>query len=152
MQSVKQPQNLSGERPAPLQSAASPHDAAATSRSVLIVEDDFIIGLFLESILSSRGYGLAGLASRGDEAIRLARELEPDLILMDIGLAGPLDGLDAGIEIRAHSEVQIVLMTGNLVLTRQDPRLARLRPAAILIKPFDEERLLAELEALFPKA
>ncbi len=78
---------------------------------VLVVEDERTSALLVQRDLRKLGYGIAAIAMTGEEAIRLAREKRPDLVLMDIGLEGELDGIDAAIRICAERTVPIVFIT-----------------------------------------
>lgn len=62
------------------------------TRRVLVVEDEFFVALDLESILLEAGKEVVGIAAEADEAVVLARRERPDLVLMDIRLAGGSDG------------------------------------------------------------
>jgi CheY-like chemotaxis protein len=66
---------------------------------VLIVEDNKIEAFYLIKIIEARGYDLAGVAKTGEEAVRMSREKHPDAIIMDIRLAGEMDGIRAAEEI-----------------------------------------------------
>jgi CheY-like chemotaxis protein len=63
--------------------------------NILIVEDESIIALEMQSHLEDLGYGVAGIASSGEGAIKKIKENQVDLILMDIHLKGDLDGIEA---------------------------------------------------------
>ena len=78
---------------------------------VLIVEDESIVQLDLQSRLKRLGHSVVGIASRGEEAIAKALELKPDLVLMDIRLEGHMDGIEAARRIRAEQGTPIVYVT-----------------------------------------
>ena len=63
---------------------------------ILIVEDEAIIAQDIRGTLTKLGYEVVGATDEGQEAIRLAAELKPDLVLMDVRLKGPINGLEAG--------------------------------------------------------
>ena len=67
---------------------------------ILIVEDERIVATDLSKRLKAMGYEPVGRAASGEQAIALAGELKPDLVLMDIRLEGELDGIAAAREIR----------------------------------------------------
>jgi signal transduction histidine kinase len=103
--------------------------------SVLIVEDEFIVASDIEQSLRRIGYRVVGTAGSGPEAIELARELRPDLILMDIQLRGSMDGIEAARQIRSEIGVPVVFLTAYA----DDHTLARARevaPYGYLLKPF----------------
>ena len=111
---------------------------------VLIAEDEAIIRLDLRETLEEEGYEVIAETGRGDEALELARELRPDLAVLDIGMPG-LDGLAA-----AHAMVEEQLC-GVLILTAFSQRelISQARDAgalAYLVKPFQKSDLVPALE------
>src|SRR6476659_5933359 len=84
---------------------------AAAPTSVLTVEDDPIIRADLRLVLESAGFDVCPDACDGVEAVELAREHEPDVILLDLGLPR-LGGVEATRRILAHRDVPIVALTG----------------------------------------
>lgn len=77
--------------------------------NVLIVEDEFIIGIDLRNILSGLGYRVLGFACSAEQAVELSRKLEPDIVLMDIALQDRFDGIYACKRIREFdSKVRII--------------------------------------------
>jgi CheY-like chemotaxis protein len=78
---------------------------------ILIVEDEAIVQLDLQRRLEQMGHTVVGTASRGEEAVAMASELEPDLILMDVRLEGPMDGIEAARRIRATQGTAVVYVT-----------------------------------------
>jgi CheY-like chemotaxis protein len=63
--------------------------------SILLVEDEGLIARDLEDTLTRLGYRVSGIASEGTEAIEMARELHPQLVVMDVSLRGDVDGIEA---------------------------------------------------------
>lgn len=82
-------------------------------RKVMIVEDDLILNLLYESYLERMGFETEGELVYGKTAIETAKNLKPDLIIMDISLEGEIDGIDAMLEIRKFSDVPVIYITGN---------------------------------------
>ncbi len=82
-------------------------------KRVLIVEDDMIISLVIENMVKELGHDVVGKATSGDEAIRLASEQSPDLVLMDIRLKGEMDGIEAVTEIKQKIATKVIYLTGN---------------------------------------
>src|SRR5579862_9135544 len=72
---------------------------------ILIVDDEILIARELEARLCAFGYGTAGVAPSGEDAIRLASEAHPDVVLMDIVLKGGMDGIAAAGEIRKRFDI-----------------------------------------------
>ena len=73
---------------------------SASRGRVLIVEDEYFVALDAEDALSSAGFMVVGISATAEEAIEKAAAEAPDIVLMDIRLAGPRDGIDAAAEIR----------------------------------------------------
>lgn len=107
---------------------------------ILIVEDETIVARDIRGQLTELGYDPVGHATRGDEAIRMADELRPDLVLMDIQLAGVMDGIAAAQAIRTQFALPVVFLTAfsaDYILER-----AKLtEPFGYLLKPFSEREL-----------
>ena len=80
---------------------------------ILVVEDEFLTALNIKEDLILSGYEVPALASSGEEAVRLAVELQPDLILMDILLDGPMNGIGAATAIRKTSPIPIIYLTAH---------------------------------------
>jgi len=81
--------------------------------SILIVEDDFFQAVILDKILTSLQYTVIAKANTGEKAIKLAIELKPDLIFMDISLDGEMDGITAAIKIQEKMPIPLIYNTGN---------------------------------------
>src|SRR5690349_3623047 len=79
--------------------------AGAEPLSILLVEDEGLIAHDLEETLTRLGYHVSGIASEGIEAIAMARELHPQLVVMDVSLRGEIDGIDAACEIQKDTPV-----------------------------------------------
>lgn len=86
---------------------------STAGKRILIVEDDMLLALVEERLIQKLGYEVAGKTGSGEEAVQLAGELRPDLILMDIVLKGDMDGIEAMSEIRKHSDVPVIYLSGN---------------------------------------
>jgi PAS domain S-box-containing protein len=114
-------------------------------KSILIVEDEKISALDLKETLESLGYGIAGIASTGENAIEIVDMRVPDLILMDIHLAGQLSGIEAAEKILATHSVPIIYLTAYA-----DPELVerakKTRPYGYIIKPYEERGIQTEIE------
>lgn len=79
---------------------------------VLIVEDEVIVALSMQMELEALGYKILGMASNAKDAVLQALEKKPDIILMDIHLAGRSSGIEAALEIRKTELIPIVFLTG----------------------------------------
>ena len=79
--------------------------------TVLIVEDEGIVAENLASKLKNLGYEVAGIATRGEEAVAMADRLRPNLVLMDILLEGSMDGIEAAEVIHRQYDVPVIYLT-----------------------------------------
>ena len=122
-----------------------------TRPRILVVEDEAVVALDIRVQLSGHGYEPVGRAISGEQAITLAGTLRPDLVLMDIRLAGSMDGIEAAGVIRARFSIPVVFLTAHA----EDETLERARrvePAGYVIKPFTERELRAVMEMALSKA
>ncbi|HEX9994412.1 MAG TPA: response regulator [Acidimicrobiales bacterium] len=111
---------------------------------VVIAEDEAIIRLDLKETLEEEGYEVVGETGRGDEAVALVKELEPDLAILDIKMPG-LDGLSAAREISAEQRAAVLILTAF----SQRDLIERARDAgalAYLVKPFQRSELIPAVE------
>jgi two-component system sensor histidine kinase/response regulator len=112
---------------------------------ILIVEDEIIVARDTENMLMYFGYEVVGIAGSGEEAISLAGELSPDLILMDIRIGGNIDGIEAAGRIRELQEIPVIFVTAHAdEKSLQRAKLAG--PIGYLLKPFEEKDLRMTLE------
>jgi len=110
--------------------------------SVLTVEDDPIVRADLRLILEDAGFDVVPDARDGVEAVELAREHRPDLILIDLNLPG-LDGVEATRQILSERAVPIVALTGHR--TGIVERALKAGAVAHVLKPFDEGQLVGTI-------
>ena len=78
---------------------------------ILVVEDESIIALEIEDVLQNLGYTVTAVVPSGVEAINMAEETLPDLVLMDIMLKENMDGVEAAERIRALLEIPVIYLT-----------------------------------------
>lgn len=121
-------------------------DAAESrpARRVLIAEDEPLIRMDLAEMLRDEGYQVVGEAGDGQEAVELAEELRPDLVIMDVKMPRR-DGIDAASEIAAKRIAPIVVLTAF----SQRDLVERARDAgamAYLVKPFSISDLIPAIE------
>jgi response regulator NasT len=111
---------------------------------VVIAEDEAIIRLDLKEILEEEGYEVVGETGRGDEAVDLVRQHEPDLAILDIRMPG-MDGLSAAREIAGNRRSAVLILTAysqrNLIEEARDAG-----ALAYLIKPFQRSELIPAIE------
>jgi signal transduction histidine kinase len=116
---------------------------------ILVVEDEGIVGLDIQSKLEAMGYDVPSVVSTAADAISAAERMRPDLVLMDIQLEGDMDGVDAARRIGDDYEIPVVYLTAY----SDETTLARAKTAqtfGYLLKPFEERELYTTVEiALF---
>ena len=78
---------------------------------VLIVEDEALIAMNLESLIEDFGFEVCAVAARGAEAVTFAKALHPDVVLMDVNLIGDMDGIEAARRIRETIDARIIFVT-----------------------------------------
>ncbi len=118
---------------------------------ILVVDDEVIISMQIEERLNSMGYDVVGRATSGREAVDKSRELNPDLVLMDIVMPGEMDGIEASRAIKVDLEIPVVFLTAYA----DDENIMRAKatePFGYIIKPFQEREVKAAIEvALYNK-
>jgi AmiR/NasT family two-component response regulator len=125
-------------------SHARPERTPLVTIRVVIAEDEAIIRLDLKESLEEEGYEVVGEAGRGDQAIELARELRPDLAILDIKMPG-VDGLTAARTIAAERLCAVLMLTA--FSQREIIEEARDAGAlAYLVKPFQKNDLIPAIE------
>lgn len=115
------------------------------NEKLLIVEDEKIIALDLQRRLERFGYSVVGTAGDGEEAIRQAGELDPDMILMDIMLSGSMNGIEAAKVIKERHGIPIIFLTAFA----DEPTLERAKevePYGYILKPFKERELYSTID------
>ncbi|MFT3942646.1 MAG: response regulator [Ancrocorticia sp.] len=120
------------------------------SYRALVVEDETLIRLDIVETLEEAGYEVVGQASDGEQAIALADELEPDLIVMDVKMPG-MDGITAAERILADRRCAVVMLTafsqGELVERARDAG-----AMAYVVKPFTPAELIPAVEIAVSRA
>ena len=131
-----------------LLSVAHAEMARAVAGRVLVIEDEAIIAMDIESIVQEMGHGVVGNARTHSEAIELVKKEKPDLILADIQLADNSSGVDAVREIlEEHSEIPVIFITAfpERLLTGDRPE-----PAFLISKPYSEDQVRSAVsQAMF---
>src|SRR5437762_3831466 len=117
---------------------------------ILVVEDDGVTALSLQDVLRRLEHDVVALASTGREAIMLAEAEQPDIILMDIWLAGPMSGIEAARQIRQRLDIPIVFVTAHSdESTLRQAQAAQ--PYGFVLKPFDQNDLRVAIEVALHK-
>ncbi|HLO50090.1 MAG TPA: EAL domain-containing protein [Kamptonema sp.] len=112
---------------------------------ILIVEDESIIAEDIADSLKTLGYQIIAIVFSGEEAIQLAGDMQPDLVLMDIQLQGEMDGITAAEQIRAQFQIPVVYLTAYA----DDNTLQRVnatKPFGYVVKPFEEKNLHSAIQ------
>jgi CheY-like chemotaxis protein len=118
---------------------------AVGAPSILIVEDEALIASYIQDVLEESGFIVAGIASSGIEALTVAGQNPPDLALVDIKLAGPMDGIEVALLMRARFGVPSIFLTGvGDPATMQRAREAL--PLGFLEKPFRPSQVFNALQ------
>lgn len=115
------------------------------NENILIVEDENIVAKDIQLSLKKLGYNVAGICSSGKEAIEAVAEKNPDLVLMDIMLKGPMNGIEATEEIRQKFDKPIIYLTAYAdESTMVKAKITE--PYGYIIKPFKEIDLHTAIE------
>ena len=124
----------------------SPSDSGAEAEHprVVVAEDEALIRLDLVELLEEHGYEIVGQASDGEEAVRLANELEPDLIVMDVKMP-KMDGITAADKIAEDRICAVVMLTA---FSQRDliKRAKEAGAMAYVVKPFDASDVIPAIE------
>jgi DNA-binding NarL/FixJ family response regulator len=136
---------LSGTPRQPLRYFAAESEGGAVSPTqtarILVVEDDYFVGLQNEDILTKAGFSVVGIATTADYALALAAREKPDLVLMDIRLAYSGDGIDAAISLLQNHGLRSVFVTA-LADPATRSRAVAACPLGWLMKPFSAAALI----------
>lgn len=112
---------------------------------VLIVENEGLVGCDIAATLGTFGYDVAGICRSGEEALSAADDLRPDVVLMDVHLAGQLDGIETAHQLAQRSPVAVIYLTACSD-AETVARATATRPSGYLLKPFNELELRVTLE------
>jgi PAS domain S-box-containing protein len=112
---------------------------------IMVVEDETIISKDIQNTLTNLNYDVCGSAISGENAIKKAEEMRPDLILMDIVLKGKMDGIDAAKQISSRFNIPIVFLTAHA--DEETLRRAKVsEPYGYILKPFEDRELQTSIE------
>lgn len=135
------PSHWSGQSAPAAEGGASGTQPGNINR-ILIVEDDLLVASQMEAALTDAGFELAGIASTGKEALHLAQAQSPDLVVMDIRLAGDRDGIDTALEL-FHSHGIRCIFASAYSDQEARRRAAPAAPLGWLQKPYTMSSLTA---------
>ena len=117
----------------------------STDINIMIIEDEAVVAMDLESRLKKLGYGVAGIYGDSDKAINYLEVHTPGLILCDINIRGEQDGITVATYVRKHKRVPLVFVTalsdrGTL------ERAKKALPYGYIVKPYEDSDLLSAIE------
>jgi two-component system, response regulator PdtaR len=113
-----------------------------TSGTILLVEDEGLIALHLMEVLTNAGYKVTDLITSGEELLALLEHsARPDAIIMDIGLAGEIDGIETARRLRDRHNIRVIFLTAFSDQNRLEEA-NEVNPYEYLIKPVMQEDLL----------
>ena len=121
-------------------------DHVAAPVRVLLVEDEILTALDIESLVQQLGYEVCGIAASAPEAVQAADDLRPDLVLMDIRLARGTDGVQAAGEIRTRFDIASLYLSAHTDAATLTGAQAT-EPLGFIAKPYTQVQLEAALRA-----
>ncbi len=116
---------------------------------ILLVEDEFITSKLMKKQLENQGYEVTQSVSTGENAVISARQNPPDIILMDIRLAGEMDGIETATVIKSESDIPVIIFVTGYGDTEIKERAKKINPLEYLIKPIDINKLKLIIDSYF---
>lgn len=116
---------------------------------ILIVEDEQLVAADLEAKLHRLGYKVVGCAASGPEALQMAANEHPDLVLMDIRLQGDMDGIQVAKRLQTISPVKVIFVSAFAQLSKLNG--GNLPLETCLTKPYSKSQLEAVLASILNK-
>ncbi|MFA5002284.1 MAG: response regulator [Methanolinea sp.] len=114
-------------------------------KKVMIVEDEGVVALSLKSTLSKMGYAVTGIAITGKEAVKMALDTQPDVILMDIHLKGEMDGIETTAKLNEITDIPVIYLTAYAD-EETIKRALKTESHSYLVKPFNPRELYSNIE------
>ncbi|MDW8335277.1 MAG: response regulator, partial [Bacteroidia bacterium] len=120
--------------------------------AILIVEDEILVGMDLQTRLNEAGYRVVGWAKTADEAVRMADELRPDLVLMDVELRDEQrGGIRAALEIQRRRPVPVIYSSGYSDGSIVEQAIAS-NPYGFLVKPYRDAELFSAVRSALERS
>lgn len=116
--------------------------------NILLVEDEVITAMLMRKQMADIGYPVSEHVTTGEKAIVISKHNQPDIILMDIRLAGELDGIDATEAIKTECDIPVIFITG-FDDKEIKARAEKIKPLGYFIKPLNLISLKIVLDAHF---
>lgn len=120
-------------------------------KKLLVVEDEIGLAFILQKTIKRDEYRIVDMVFNGQAAIAAAKKHRPDVILMDIRIRGPLDGVDAAMEIRRFSDAPIIYLTAFLDPVNE-ARVQQTAHSTCLVKPVTAQQLNAHIRSVLEPA
>lgn len=114
-------------------------------KKILVVEDEYLTGVDIKNSLTAQGYEVVGVTDTGTDAIRMAKEINPDIVLMDITLKGKMMGIEAAEQIHDQCGIPVIFLTAHSDTSTVEKALIS-EPFGYLIKPFEERTLKTTIQ------
>ncbi|MBN1432422.1 MAG: response regulator [Methanomicrobiaceae archaeon] len=118
---------------------------------ILIVEDDAIIAMDMEQVLSRKGYNVIGIIDRGEKVLPAIEKKQPDIVLMDINIKGNTDGVDVAKKLLDELGLKVIYVTAYSDINMKE-RAFMTEPVGYLIKPVRESELIGMIDYAMEKA
>ncbi len=109
-------------------------------KKILIAEDEFLNGIYIEGILLGMGFSVCGIVPSGEEAIEKALLCKPDLMLLDIFLNDDIDGIEAVMRIHEKIYIPVIYISGSFNSEISMNRILSTKHIGIISKPFTIEQ------------
>jgi DNA-binding response OmpR family regulator len=120
-------------------------------KNILIIEDEIITAMSLQHLLELWGYRMCGQASSGKEAVEIAINEKPDIVLVDVSLSGDINGIEVARQIRSCFSIPIIFMTGYSDEETMEA-IKEIEPAGCFVKPLDFNKLRTTLDSIVQKS
>lgn len=118
---------------------------------VLIVEDEVLIGMMLRKKLIARGYDVYDVLPTGEQAVAVTADIHADMILMDICLAGELNGIEAARQIKQEKDIPVIFFTVNNKDRNIIEQSKDVNPVAIIDKLGSIDDLYRAMDSALPR-
>lgn len=117
---------------------------------ILLVEDELIIGEHISRELGKHGYVVIAILTKGEHVLEFLASTEPDIIIMDINLAGQLDGIETAMMVADNYSIPVIFLTAN-VDNATFERSRSAKPYAFIGKPFKSKELIRTIQLVMQR-
>lgn len=118
--------------------------------NIHIIEDEPLIAETIKAILENENHTITGISLRGKDAIFDIETLQPDLVLVDIMLKGDMDGVEVVAYLKKKLDIPFIFLT-SLSDEKTLDRVKATNPSGFIVKPFNENTLMANIELAYHK-